>query len=223
MKKNALTIVLIAMMISLSACSGEAGANDNSEEIEKLEARIEELEEENEELKEELSSSGLSNISNSTPIGFVAEESGVCGVDLTWEYGNGILYINGTGDMVDVGYYSESMPWVDIKNKIVKIIISEGCTSVGSSAFKDLPLLSSVEIPGTVYEIGGDAFKDCDQLESVVLHEGIKIIDSSAFWGCTSLEHVDIPNNVTYPGGNPYEFSTEPFDTPGVSAEAAPQ
>jgi len=45
-----------------------------------------------------------------------------------------------------------------------KIVIPDGCVSIGSRAFADCGRLCLIEIPGTVTEIAADAFENCSGL-----------------------------------------------------------
>ena len=83
-----------------------------------------------------------------------AEERGTCGPGLTWHLtDDGVLTITGKGKM---NHYSNRTPWgsYDIK----RIIIGDGVTTIGASAFEDCSALTSVTIPNSVTEIGDNAF-----------------------------------------------------------------
>lgn len=159
MKKRLITIIISLMMVvNLVAC----GSTDSTkiqeleDKIEELEAEIEELEEENEELEEENEELRAQNKeSGEQPeeenLTFVAETSGVCGANATWEYGNGVLKIHGTGEIIDFSY--NDRPWDDVKDKIQHIYIDDGITSIGEYTFYDIPLLSKLVIPSSVKEI----------------------------------------------------------------------
>lgn len=89
-----------------------------------------------------------------------AEKSGTCGPNLKWHLNdNGVLTITGKGEMIDYSYYYNRAPWYgyDIK----RIIIGDGITAIGSSAFAYCSELTSVTIPNSVTEIGESAFKYC--------------------------------------------------------------
>ena len=105
-----------------------------------------------------------------------AEDSGVCGADLYWLYKDNVLVIRGTGDMVES---AGTPPWDEVREKIVKVIIEEGCTSIGDYAFSTCrgkgtvtqyidSLLASISIPSTVKEIGEEAFSGCDSITSII-------------------------------------------------------
>lgn len=88
-------------------------------------------------------------------------------------------------------------------NVIVPSQINElPVTSIADGAFSDDKNLVSVEIPGTVTNIGtrwGEegAFSNCDNLVSVILNEGKEdaSIGSNAFINCKKLSSIRIPEN----------------------------
>ena len=88
-----------------------------------------------------------------------AENSGTCGPDLKWHLtDNGVLTISGKGKMYDYSVVNEA-PWS--KSDIKRIIIGDGITTIGEEAFLFCRYLTSVTIPNSVTEIGGDAFGNC--------------------------------------------------------------
>ena len=96
-----------------------------------------------------------------------AENSGTCGPNLKWLLtDNGVLVITGKGKMNDY-LYRNRLPWY--KYDINRIIIGDGVTTIGGSAFEDCSALTSVTIPNSVTEIGGYAFRYCSALTSVTI------------------------------------------------------
>lgn len=113
------------------------------------------------------------------------KDSGSCGTNLTWTlYDNNELVISGTGEMFD-GYYYGNAPWYNYRAIIKSVVINEGVTSVGNSAFQNCTALSSVELPDSLEYIGSNAFEECISLTSFELPSGIKSIDYGVFNGCT--------------------------------------
>jgi len=123
--------------------------------------------------------------------------TGTCGDNVTWVLdGEGTLTISGQGDM---DYYSDEteQPWYEYRTAIMSIVIENGITRIGNSAFAGIATLSAVTIPGSVRYIEFRAFADCTDLVSVIIPEGVRSIGSAAFEGCTSLTSVSIPSGVT--------------------------
>lgn len=71
----------------------------------------------------------------------------------------------------------------------------QGLDSIGGEAFIGASL-KSVEIPGSVKEIGARAFAANVSLSSVILNEGVSTIGEDAFRSCTSLQNVELPSSL---------------------------
>ena len=128
------------------------------------------------------------------------ETSGKCGENLSWTFANGVLSIEGTGAMED---YIFPAPWDSLKDKVTKLNLSEGMTSIGSYAFKDMRNVTSVTIPSSVKTIGGFAFWNCSGIKEATIPNGY--IGESTFINCTSLEKVTIGSGVTAIGVSAFE------------------
>ncbi|MBR3277918.1 MAG: leucine-rich repeat protein [Lachnospiraceae bacterium] len=76
------------------------------------------------------------------------------------------------------------------------VVIPDGVTRVGDSAFEDCGLLR-VTIPNSVTSIGDSAFKDCCLLDKVTIPNSVTSIGEYAFYGCEGLTSVTIGNSVT--------------------------
>ena len=121
--------------------------------------------------------------------------------ECTWTLdSDGVLTISGNGKMGD--YYT---PWVE---SITKVIIENGVTSIGFSAFRDCTPLTSVTIPDSVTSIGDMAFYGCTSLTSVTIPDSVTEIGWYAFEDCTSLTSVTIPDGVTSIGGSTFSGCT---------------
>ena len=118
--------------------------------------------------------------------------SGTTG-DCTWTLDGTVLTISGNGKMYNYAYLDKS-PW---RTDITEVIIKDGVTSIGSSAFDGCSSLTSVTIPDSVTSIGGSAFYGCSSLTSVKIPNGVTIIESYTFHGCSSFTSITIPDSVT--------------------------
>ena len=161
---------------------------------------------------------------------YAAVETGSCGDNVTYslDTSTGVLTISGTGDMDD--YRDTNSPFYD-NNSVESVIIENGVTSIGVSAFPYCTSLTSVTIPdsvtsicrsaffgcrsltnvtipNSVTSIGNDAFYRCTNLTTVTIGNSVTSIGSSAFSGCTSLTSVTIPNSVTSIGSSAFEGCT---------------
>ena len=89
--------------------------------------------------------------------------------NLTWTLtADGTLTISGTGAMKDYDYDSNPSP-VYNNSDVKKIVIEDGVTSIGNSAFDSCRNLTSVTIPDSVTSIGNDAFYNCSSLKTISL------------------------------------------------------
>ena len=133
------------------------------------------------------------------------ENSGTCGPHLRWHLtDNGVLTISGKGEMYDYLEDYNRLPWS--KSDIKRIIIDDGVTTIGWSAFSDCRSLTSVTIPNSVTEIGYNAFEDCRSLTSITIPNSVTEIKHYTFRGCSKLTSVTIPNSVTTIGISAFSY-----------------
>lgn len=76
-----------------------------------------------------------------------------------------------------------------------EVVLADGTETIGSGAFADCKLMTSVKLPESVRYIS-DSFTDCTALTSVYLPDSLSLIGTLAFSGCTSLETIDIPESA---------------------------
>ena len=129
-----------------------------------------------------------------------AEKSGTCGANLQWKLTDeGVLTITGTGEMQDWNR-SKPSPWHADKS-VKQVIIGNGVTTIGSSAFSDCDSLTSVTIPNSVTTIGSGAFEFCFSLTSLTIPNSVTTIGSGAFVDCI-YNHRTTKTNQKYPSVN---------------------
>ena len=117
--------------------------------------------------------------------------------NLTWKlYEDGTLTISGTGAMKDYNDIDNLSP-AYCNSKVKKVVIEDGVTSIGDSAFESCNTLISITIPDGVTSIGEYAFCNCTSLTSITIPDGVTSIEEHAFYGCNSLTSITIPGNVT--------------------------
>ena len=69
----------------------------------------------------------------------------------------------------------------------VDVLIPEGVTAIGESAFQNCEALKTVSFPLTLTTIGKSAFEACKSLSAIELPLYLKKLDSRSFFGCESL------------------------------------
>lgn len=127
-----------------------------------------------------------------------AAASGTYG-SLSWNYENETLAISGTGDMAEGNY-----PWAEVSSAATALVLEEGVTSIGPSAFLGFTALTSITLPGTVKTIGIAAFAGCTGLVQVTIPEGVQTIDFVAFQECCNLTTVSLPVSLTAINGHAF-------------------
>ena len=128
--------------------------------------------------------------------------------NLTWTLdADGTLNISGMGAMKDYGYDSNRNP-VYKNSNVKKVVIEDGVTSIGESAFFYCSSLTSITIPDSVTSIGDYAFFNCSSLTSITIPDSVTSIGESAFYGCSSLTSITIPDSVTSIGNSAFSYCT---------------
>ena len=102
-------------------------------------------------------------------------------------------------------YYPNLAPWYNDREKIKKVVIEKGVTSIGTAAFLDCTGLTSITIPNSVTRIGFEAFYGCGSLTSVTIPNSVTSIGDVAFLDCTGLTSITIPNSVTSIGQSVFQ------------------
>ena len=156
--------------------------------------------------------------------------SGTCGDNLTWTLDeDGTLTISGSGDMKNFAAGSPA-PWKSQRDKIKKVIICSGITSIGDLAFNPCSAMTEVSLPDTLISIGGSAFsstgittltvpinvtsieehafRSCGKLISVTISDAPVDISDGAFESCSALTEVNLGNSVLSIGSNVFHNCT---------------
>ena len=136
--------------------------------------------------------------------------SGECGENLDWIlYEDGILEIIGVGEMYD--YTSSSpAPWDAHCDKITKVSVGDGVTSIGEAAFASCTALTGFTVDSENESFAADNYgvlynKEMTTLiqypiastsTSYTVLSNVTAISASAFEGSQSLESVTIGNGV---------------------------
>lgn len=121
------------------------------------------------------------------------ELSGKCGENVTWKLEGDTLTISGTGPMFD--YNSYNGPWDSTRMDIKSIVVGEGVTTIGNSAFEGCSKVTSVSLPKTLTRIGGHAFDHCSSLKELSIPDGVTSIGGYAF-SCCTFESIKLPSGL---------------------------
>ena len=122
--------------------------------------------------------------------------------EITWNLSDdGTLTISGTDMSL---YASGRAPWYYQRDKIKKVIIENGVTSIGDNAFYACSYITSITIPNSVTSIGSSAFSYCYDLPSVTIPNFVTTIGALAFRQCYGLTSVNIANSVTSIGDSAF-------------------
>lgn len=124
--------------------------------------------------------------------------------DCTWSLDNVnlTLTISGNGRMAD--YLRETVqPW---GRAIKSVVIEEGVTGIGNSAFYKCVDLTSVSMADTVTDIGEYAFSKCAALSELNLSKSLRSIADYVFESCSSLPSLTIPPSLLKIGSNTFSY-----------------
>ncbi|MGN0395136.1 MAG: leucine-rich repeat protein [Coprococcus sp.] len=122
----------------------------------------------------------------------------IAGENATWKLRNGVLTISGTGAIsVDteanyrdpvssvsgwLSYSSGDNAWKPIREKVKKIVIEKGITSIPDNAFKYFDSLTEVQIEPGLKRIGKEAFYSCDSLSKIIIPASVTNIGEDFLW-----------------------------------------
>lgn len=126
--------------------------------------------------------------------------------NITWVLDqNGTLTISGEGDMPDweAHYFKTEpadTPWrrYDFNQKIKKVVIKSGITTVGQGAFDRCFNIKEVLLPDGIKYINECAFNACCSLQSINLPDSVEGICPGAFYSCSDLKRITFPENLIF-------------------------
>lgn len=113
-----------------------------------------------------------------------------CGENVIWKVKDGVLTISGTEKMYD---YSQRKSYPDDSFRpgsgpwgtkgFTKVVIEEGVTRIGNSAFAGCRDLSEIVISESIEEIGLAAFYFCENLKKINIHKNVRILECFKEYG----------------------------------------
>lgn len=155
------------------------------------------------------------------------------GNNITWNFDEvtGTLTLSGSGEMYNLSP-GEGAEWHAYYNKVKKIVINEGISSIGTNAFCGLEKAESIKIPHSVKAIYSGALQGCESIEEVHLPNNLTNIGTNAFFLMGSCKgfYIDEPGPktayhtedgvlfcnrtlITYPQGNTRDSYRVPYGT----------
>lgn len=103
----------------------------------------------------------------------------------------------------EIGAFAFKKP--DATTKLTKVVVPEGVTKLGESAFDGCYELVEISLPSTLREIGEMAFWGCTALPAIDIPEGVTTVGNYAFQECRSLDDITVPASVTYIGTGAFQ------------------
>lgn len=98
------------------------------------------------------------------------------------------------GNVDSLTFYGDVPPYFG-RNDWKRVIIADGCATIGKSAFNSSQIVS-VEIPESVTLISAQAFRYCQSLTSIIGMEGVEELGEGSFSYCAALTSFTIPASV---------------------------
>lgn len=137
----------------------------------------------------------ISYINKSLTNNIEISDSGNCGDNMTWTlYKNGLLYINGAGEMYDFGFDNDlqvsKAPWCKYNSDINFVLTEKGIRSISSFAFWKCNRLISVYFSDGAESMGSYMFGNCWNLNTVKIPESLSGFASNAFEYCSSFSDI---------------------------------
>ena len=136
---------------------------------------------------------------------YAEELSGKCGPKVTWTYdGEETLTISGSGPMYM--FTDNNRPaYLTLSKSIKKVVITEGVTTIGNSAFDGCGAITDVSVADGVTSIGTYAFRGCISLENINIPSSVVSIGYRSFQVCWALTNIIIPDSVKSIGLGAFE------------------
>lgn len=184
-----LIVVLTMVMVGLSACGGNEGANSSKPENNSPVSNEEHFEWDG------------NIIVALTDAG--ARQKHIV-IPERCEGFDGMIFADRENEAIRVSF--ESNKDLDLNgvftaaSNLKEIELPTELSVIGAQEFWICTSLESIEIPANVSVIGANAFQDNTSLAEVVFKGEITTIEQYAFDGCTALTKIDIPDSVSVIG-----------------------
>ena len=115
------------------------------------------------------------------------------GDNITWNFdgSTGTLTLSGSGEMYNLSP-GEGAEWHAYYDKVKRIVINKGISSIGTNAFYGLDQAESIDIPDSVKTIYPGALQGCESIKELYLPNGLTSIGTRAFLFMISCEKFSI-------------------------------
>lgn len=104
----------------------------------------------------------------------------------------GLEYLEIPACIKEIGTSNHSLAGM---SSLKTLVLNDGLEKIGDGAFTSLSSLETINIPGTVIEMGSSLFYNLRNLKNVTFEDGLSVIGDCLFQGA-GLEQVIIPNTV---------------------------
>ncbi|MDL2241758.1 leucine-rich repeat protein [Bacteroidales bacterium OttesenSCG-928-L03] len=138
-----------------------------------------------------------------------AQTTGKAGEKITYTLSadKDTLTLSGTGPMTNFSS-AGNISWYSHLEKIKKVIVEDGITSIGDYAFWCCRDLTSIDMPACLTSIGVEAFVNCKALKSISLPPNLTSIGELAFDDCSQLKDLTLPSALTSIGAGAFKDCT---------------
>lgn len=119
----------------------------------------------------------------------------MAGENATWDIKDGVLTVSGTGMLFtdtegnprypvspDSMDFPNNNTWRAVKDRVKKIVISEGITGISDNSFPYFDHLEEVEIKPGLTTIGAQAFYGCESLSKIIIPSTVTNIGQDFLW-----------------------------------------
>ena len=115
----------------------------------------------------------------------------------------------GSGARLIIGEGVTSIGYSAFRNCDVftEVILPDSLTALAAYAFYDCDNIQSVDIPGSVKTIGEKAFAEDHKIKALTIGDGCETIGDMAFWACWNLKEVDFGNTVKSIGNQAFAYN----------------
>lgn len=180
MKKFLSLLLALVMMLALVACGDDSVSRDDDSD----------------ETKGGSSINAPTTVEDPAP-GTKPTEAPAKPITVTYDEATKTLTVSGNGAMKD--YVNLAARTYDsCAEEATRIVVEEGCTYIGRSAFYDFPLVTEVSLPDSLLSIGDYAFERCIGLTEISLPRQLQRLGSGAFEYCENLTKVTVHEEIQY-------------------------